>query len=272
MVARSRPSLDAAYREVLDPLSRVFLKLGIGAGEFATLCKISYVRAAAAEHRKANGYVNRSRVAVVTGLTRPEVARLLRLGEEEVAPRAWHRHRAARVLDGWYADPAFRLKGGRPMALRLRGAIPSFESLVRKYGGDITTRAVLQELLDVRAISRTDTGLVRAKRRSIVGKLQPRVLARISAKTGNYVLTLLHNMENPDDQWYEQSICRRRVSAAMVPYLQHEISARGDALLRLISDQLSRPRRDIRIKKAPSVKFGVSFFVHMLPEGRHPAR
>lgn len=268
MIARSRATLPVVCREVLDPLARVFLKLGFGAGEFATFCKIAYVRAVAEEQKETTGYVNRSRVAVVTGLTRPEVSRLLKSGDNTLASRAWHRHRAARVLDGWHSDPRFASRTG-PLPLPVKGAQASFEALVRKYGGDIPAKAVLRELMDAEAISKTRTGLVRPRRRHIALRShQSTKLAVISMKLGTYLQTLLHNLEHPDDLLYEQTVSRRNVSAAIVPYLRHEIAARGNALLSMISDQLRRPRRDINASQAPNVKFGVSFFVHAAPERR----
>src|SRR5262245_32046127 len=117
----SLSSQEAACQRILDPLARLFLRLGIGAGEFANLCKISYVRAAADVNRMANGRINRSRIAVVTGLTRAEVARLLAARTHEMTSRVWHRQRAARVLDGWYSDDAFKGRHGLPLPLPIKG-------------------------------------------------------------------------------------------------------------------------------------------------------
>lgn len=262
--------MEAACLRILSPIARVFLKLGVGAGEFAALCKIAYVHMAAREHQSASGRINRSRIAVVTGLTRAEVARLLSDGSKGARTYAWHKQRAARVLEGWYSDPKFRGKSGQPRALSMRGRRQSFESLVRRYAGDIPPKAVLQELLDAKAISKTKAGLIRAARKTVAGRaFEPRVIAEIGTKTGNYLQMLLHNLENPDDPWYEGSVSRRRISADLVPYLRREIEVRGNALLRVISDQLDRPRPDIKIRSGPRVSLGVDFFFYLLPDPRH---
>ncbi len=237
------------------------------------LCKIAYVRVAARDHQTANGRVNRSRIAVVTGLTRPEVSRLLLDGHKGAKARAWHKQRAARVLEGWYSDRKFRTAGGQPLPLHMKGRRQSFENLVRKYGGDIPPKAVLQELLDARAISKTRAGLLRARRKRTAARVyEPQAIAEIGKKTENYLRSLLHNLENPDDPWYEGAVSRRRIRTALVPYLHREIAVRGDALLKVISDQLDRPRRDINLKKGPRVSLGVDFFFYLVPEARNKIR
>lgn len=272
VVAKSSHGMGPACLRILDPLARVFLNLGVGAGEFATLCKIAYVRVAARDHQTANGRVNRSRIAVVTGLTRPEVSRLLLDGHKSAKTYAWHKQRAARVLEGWYSDRRFRTSGGQPLPLHIRGRRQSFESLVRKYGGDIPPKAVLQELLDARAISKTRAGLLRARRRTVARVYEPQAIAEIGTKTENYLRTLLHNLENPDNPWYERAVSRRRIRTALVPYIHREVAIRGDALLKVISDQLDRPRRDIKIKKGPRASLGVDFFFYLVPEARNKIR
>jgi hypothetical protein len=250
----------------------LFLRLGIGAGEFANLCKISYVRAAADVNRMANGRINRSRIAVVTGLTRPEVARLLAAKRYEEAPRIWHRQRAARVLDGWYSDDAFKGKRGLPLALQMKGRRSSFESLVRKYAGDVPVKAMLQVLSDAKVVSITKAGLIRAKRRQIAWRrYQSQDVAEIGRKTESYLRVLLHNLDHPEDLWYESSVMHQQVNSAVVPYLRNEIAARGDALLRMISDQLDQPHHDVKMNSTRQVKFGVNLFLHLHPEN-WPAR
>lgn len=271
MAVKSLGRQEAACRRILDPLATLFLRLGVGAGEFATLCKISYVHAAAEANRLANGRVNRSRIAVVTGLTRPEVARLMVSSTNRATQRVWHRHRAARVLDGWYSDAAFKGTRGQPLALPIKGRRSSFEALVRKYAGDIPVNAVLQVLSDAGALSTTHAGLVRAKRRQITCRqYHPRAVEEIGKKAERYLRVLLHNLEHPDDKWYEDGVSQQHISVALVPYLRNAFATRGDALLRMISDQLNRPHRDVKMRNARRVTLGVNLFLHLLPES--PAR
>jgi hypothetical protein len=58
-----------------------------------------------------------------------------------------------RVVDGWRVDREFLNHAGRPRILPIAGARRSFARLVKKYGGDIPHRAVLEELRRLGAVS-----------------------------------------------------------------------------------------------------------------------
>ena len=57
-----------------------------------------------------------------------------------------------RVIGGWRSDRRFTNGAGNPRTLRISGSEPSFILLARKYAGDIPYRAVLDELLRIRAV------------------------------------------------------------------------------------------------------------------------
>ena len=265
---------EQACRHLVEPLARVFLLLGIGVGEFTSICKAAYVSVAAEKARSKSGRVNRSRVAVITGLTRAEVTRLLAVGNN-VPRQPWHRHRAARVLDGWFLDPAFKSRDGRPKDLPKNGGVGSFGSLVRKYGGDIPVRAVLEELLNSDAIEMRRNGMLRPRRRGIVGRaLSNKEVAEIGLKTGRLLATLIHNLENPNERWFEASVTKAKVDATLVPYLRKTVAARGTALLDAFADQFQTPPSDIpdtTLARAP-VAISVGMYLSLNPSKRKSSR
>src|ERR1700756_2679523 len=157
----------AVLQELLVELAFVLLPRGMTPGRFGELARFAFVRAAREMSRLRNGRVNYSRVAAQTGLSRAAVKRLL---ESE----AFDLHRVAhapveRVLNGWRADRLFAHRPGRPKSLRIAGPGASFASLVRKYGGDVPHRAILDELRRIEAVS--DNGnIVRLKASPIFRK------------------------------------------------------------------------------------------------------
>lgn len=52
-----------------------------------------------------------------------------------------------RVVRGWLTDRRFLTPQGRPKSLATSGPSFSFERLVKEYGGDVSPRAVLEELV-----------------------------------------------------------------------------------------------------------------------------
>ena len=103
-----------------------------------------------------SGKVNHSKVAALTGLPRKEIRRILKspsaTDSESDSPTAMP---SERVVRGWLTDRRFLTQRGRPKSLYIGGDALSFDRLVKIYGGDVSPRAVLEELLRSRMIRRS---------------------------------------------------------------------------------------------------------------------
>ncbi len=149
----SRVSVRGAsvLQELLTELALVLLPRGMTPKRFGELARSAFVQAAADMSKLRNGKVNHSRVAAQTGLSRADVKRLLRnnvfdSGRSDQTP-------LGRVIGGWRTDRKFANRDGSPKRLRISGSSTSFTGLVKKYGGDIPHRAVLDELRRIGAVS-----------------------------------------------------------------------------------------------------------------------
>src|SRR5262245_33515258 len=114
---------DGGMQRLLTELAEALLPLGVTPGQFSEFAKHAFVRAAARTSRFRNGKINQSRVAVVTGLNRADVKRLLR---QDRFPHQQHLSRAARVVTGWLSDQRFLDSQGRPRQLPIKGSGASF--------------------------------------------------------------------------------------------------------------------------------------------------
>lgn len=144
---------DAAVL-ALQPLANLLLDHGLGVPELYSALKWAFVQEAARRQTARNQALNASRIAAVTGLTRHEVARLLKARAAPDALQAKQRQRGNRVLLGWHTDAAFLTKDGKPRALPYEGEA-SFSTLARQFSGDIPPRAMLDELLALGAVKET---------------------------------------------------------------------------------------------------------------------
>ncbi len=70
-----RLGLLAAYRRILQPLVRILIRSGISYGEVAELMKTVFVEVAARDFDLPDRKTSLSRIAILTGLTRKEVAK-----------------------------------------------------------------------------------------------------------------------------------------------------------------------------------------------------
>jgi len=150
----------ATLQELLSELAYVLLPSGMTPKRFGDLVRCEFVKAAADMSRLRNGRINQSRVAAQTGLSRAEVKRTL--ASDVLSAQASDQAPVERVVNGWLRDRQFG-RPGRPKALRVSGPGDSFVRLVRKYGGDVPHRAVLDELRRIGAVSMA-RGRVRLQR------------------------------------------------------------------------------------------------------------
>lgn len=139
------------------------------------------------------------RIAVVTGMNRPEIAAILARGEAGTSSTEHSRQRAERVLSGWWgADSEFLTPQGEPAVLRLKGARRSFEALCRRYSGEYRTGPILEELLRVRAVKPLPEGHLQALSRTYATvRWDPEGIAALGEHLSEHCATLVANLEQP---------------------------------------------------------------------------
>jgi hypothetical protein len=171
----------------------------MGAGELIRASKRSFVRAAVTELMPTGERLNISRLSVVTGLTRKEVAALLgkRSGTpEEARKRPAMEQRAFRVLRGWRVDPRFQTADAKPARLRIRGKRGSFAHLVKTYAGDVTPISVLKELERMQLVIRTREGKLQIRSERIRGRLRTAdQLAELTRTLSDFANSVSSNSE-----------------------------------------------------------------------------
>jgi hypothetical protein len=148
MAQTVKDHLRDALSLMLKPLVRLLIAQGVTHAEFAETAKEVYVETAL-RHFEDAGRVNKSRIAILTGLTRKEVKNVVdRTLEVRQADKTYSR--PERVLTGWFSDPAFTGPYGIPLELAYEATEPDgpcFVKLVKQYSGDMAPRQMLNELL-----------------------------------------------------------------------------------------------------------------------------
>lgn len=198
-----RLALDAMAKALM-PLVRLYLKAGLGAGEFVVAVKLAFIRVAA-ENARIGRRLNYSVISATTGLTRKEVKALLDLFKQdaEVPTRNISRQRTARVLHGWKTDPTFLDNLGSPALLPMSGLGASFAALVRRYGGDVTPMSVFKELERGGAVMRNNAGMVRLRKRSIRARgYSSETLAEVASRVHDLATTMVANIDKGDHHIY----------------------------------------------------------------------
>lgn len=191
-------TLLRAYQVLLGPLVRILLRHGISYAEFSEIAKAVYVEVALKDFKVAGRKATRTRVAVMTGLTRKEVKRVI---DEAIKDRYEPKSkfsRLGRVLVGWHTDTDFTGPYGLPLELQYETnnpGEPTFAELVKRHSGDMSPRSILDELIRVGAVRETDAGWYRVLRREYITDAQGRdTFERTGFIVRNFINTVDFNM------------------------------------------------------------------------------
>lgn len=144
--------LRDALRKLLKPLIRILLRYGYSYREFNHEAKQLFIDVCFEDFAIEGRKMTASRVAVLTGMDRKEIVKLIKARDEGVDMTHLPINRATRVIGGWLQDKDYQSSAGQPLDLPVKGDGVSFQSLVRKYGGDITAGPILDELSRINAV------------------------------------------------------------------------------------------------------------------------
>lgn len=240
-------ALRAAIQALLRPLLRICLRNGLSAKAFFELAKQVYVAVASEEFGIDGKPATTSRVAILTGLTRKDVQRLLEVDTPGVADDGDHYNRAACVIGGWLKDREFLTDRGHPSPLRLNEGTASFSNLVRRYSGDMPSRAMLDELIRVGAVKQLKDGRVCLLTRGYIPEKGPvQKLAILGMDTADLIATIEHNLyADPKRPRFQRKVMYDNVPKEAAREFQAVAAARGQELLEALDRWLAHRDRDV---------------------------
>jgi len=237
--------LLAAYRRLLKPLIRILLRNGVAFGEFAEVAKEVYVDVAARDFKVPHRKMSQARIAILTGLTRKEVSRVVgkRKGLEKEGNS--NLNRVTRVLTGWHTDADFTGPYGLPLELQFEGnKSHDFSSLVQRYSGDMAARAMLDELIRIGAVRETEAGWYKVLTRTYLPEVDdPANLDLLGQATQRFVATIDHNTveQDTDKKNFERHVhADEGINEEDLPRLRSYIKARAQLLLEEVDNWLSQ--------------------------------
>ena len=268
-----KQTLLAAYRVLMGPLVRILLRQGISFAEFSEVAKAVYVEVALKDFKVTGRKATRTRIAVMTGLTRKEVKRVIDEAIKERYELKTSFNRLTRVLVGWHTDPDFTGPYGMPLELQYETAIPSdvtFSELVKRHSGDMSPRSILDELIRVTAVQETDAGWYRVLRRDYIPEAQGvHNFERTGGVIRNYINTIDFNMTKsaPGKGRFERmAVADDGIRKEDMPQFDQYIRDRCQALLEEIDNWLTKlPKPDPK-KGDVVVKTGVGVHHYVTDE------
>ncbi len=191
-------SLQRAIQQILTPLVRILLRHGVAYADFAHWVKRIYVEVAEKEFVLEGRKQTDSRLSVLTGIHRKDV-KVLRTEPLIESDDDFRRNRTARIVQSWQQDENFINSNGKPRLLTWKEEDSEFVQLVKKYGGDIPVRAVLEELIRTGIIVKTKDDLVELKRKSYLPlESEADMLSLFGDSTTELLETIDYNLQKPE--------------------------------------------------------------------------
>lgn len=140
--------LQRSVRVLLRPVARICMNHALKMQDFLELAKAAFVDAAVEEIQAQSAAVSSSRVAILTGLQRRDVGRLLSSSAHSVTESAQPAgsNLLTRIIGQWQHNRSYRERGGAPRMLSFEGSDSEFADLVRSLSKDLSHYAVLFEL------------------------------------------------------------------------------------------------------------------------------
>lgn len=238
-------TLTSSVLRILRALARVLLRHGLPFPMFVDLAKRAYVDIAMNEFSIPGRKPSISRVALLTGLTRKEVQRLAETGEVVDAEAIERHNRAARVVAGWVRDAEFRGADGEPAALALDEGTASFSQLVRRYGGDVPARAVLDELLRVGTVERLPDGRIRLLTRVYIPRASDLGKLTIFGSNVSYLIdTIDHNLQASAPPRFQRTVVYDNLPVEAIEEFRALSARHAQELIEMLDTWLAKHDRD----------------------------
>jgi Family of unknown function (DUF6502) len=257
-----------ALKRVVDPLVDLMIDAGVTVHEFSQIMRESAVRTAARRVSKETGRDSKSRVAIITGLPRSEVARIIKSGNVSTSKRLGQ-HPARKVLAAWFDDPRFLAPNGDPAVLPIFGKRRSFEQLVAMHSRGIPVRAMLDELTQIDAVERLEDQRVKAKSRiPILTGMTSSAIAVIGERTRDLLDTLTNNLRCTSKPLFEGTALADEIDLEMVSLIRREIAEQGANFINSANSLFSRSSiKAKRLIAKRSMKYRLGVTVYYFQDG-----
>ena len=192
---------------LLAPIARLSVARGVLFPELAERLKAQFVRAAVTQIR---GKLTDSRISVMTGLQRRDIARL-RAASDAPASRVNH---LSRLVAQWVAQ------GGKPLSRR------DFDALAQGIRRDVHPATMLAQLQDAGTIAVTESDMLELRAQSyqpLPGSAAQ--LDYLGRNGGDFLSAAVGNVMQDPAPFFERAVHYNQLSAEAVAQLEAEYRA-----------------------------------------------
>ena len=253
---------------MLRPLIRLLIRHEFTHEDLTALIRQTYVEVAYDHFSIPDTEMTISRVAVLTGLSRKEVVRLRDGLNNNEALLKLKPNRAQRVVHGWLSDPEFLDEHDNPLDLPLSNKKNgkqhgSFLALVKRYSGDITIGAVLEELNLVGVTHQPDEHTVQLVNSAYVPRTDELEQIRVVATSvADLFETALHNVDSSArKKRFQRQVVYSDIGEEFVDEFKKLTAEKAAPVIQELNAHLSKRRRaSSKIDKSTHTRLGFGIY------------
>ena len=259
-----------ALVSILNPLIRLCLRYEITHAELNELMRMTYVQVAYEQYSIPGIDMTMSRAAVLTGLSRKEVGRLIEALENSDFATKQTPNKAQSVSHGWMNDAEFTNDNGLPLTLPIRQKVNgkeygSFVALVKRYSSDVTYGAVLDELKHIGVVEQPDENTVALTNYAYVPYQDSLESTRVvTTSVSDLFDTGLHNIScNAEDKRYQRQVVYSHIHESFVDDIEIAVAKKGQRLLEELNKEIAIAKKKSAKKNANELRrigFGMYYF------------
>jgi hypothetical protein len=262
-----RMGLLKTLETLFEPLARLLVEHGVSSRQAERLLRAVCVREVGKTSATPGKKPNASRVALVTGVDRREVTRILR-ARHKPGEMNDHRHRVNRVLAAWHSDATYS-RGGRPRLLPVKATKArdykrsNFWALAKRYAPGVYPGLILSELVRVGAVEELENGRLRVRTREYgAPEFSRESVSELGARVRDLIKTMLNNAT--EASW--PRICRTvettNIDPKFLPPVRKLLASLSESMLSGVREELASSRWNQTDPVGPGVRIGVTVFTH----------
>jgi len=227
--------LDALFAST----ARILVAQGVAFPEFVERMKAHYIAAAQEIAAKESTKITDSRLSVMTGLQRRDIARL-----RDFNPKEGRTHNLSRLVALWQTETEYS-KEGRARALPRTGAAPSFEALAKLVNRDVHSRTMLDALSAAGTVKVAKDGTVKLLQSSF----QPLAgsedqIRYLASNVGDHVAAATENVLGLDPPHFERAVHYTRLTKDQIAQLEQEFAQSAMEIFERVSQNAADMKRN----------------------------
>jgi hypothetical protein len=238
---------EGLYR-LVRPLVSIMIRNGFPYSAFADVCKRAYVDVAKEQYPLPKRKQSAARISLLTGLPRKEVATLLDRPRHESVDVWESQNRTARIVLGWANDREFCDRANNPLVLPVEienEKKPSFTRLVKKFSGDVTVRASLDELIRIGVAEMVDDSHIRLRSKNYLPETgEAEKLWILGIAGADLYSTIDHNLQFPEQGFIQRYHYYDNIPKEALDLIREKARQQSVAFLAQIDAWLSAYDRD----------------------------